>query len=191
MFYPAVTKDEMTMWEHWLPTALNFRVYSTVQVDFVLKMQKAPPEQVKTVLALQKAPPEVMEEFEWARKLDFDEYMIRTPVRTDARDPLLLARAGNQWYRIALWGESLRPLDEIKRLVERSLEIRSHSRMFRIGFGLVGSALGIGFISWLSYLGKPAIAYLDIGFLIFLFAWLPMIIHTPTNAQHDFLDRYQ
>src|SRR5215831_12503142 len=81
-FFPVVTEEEMVTWTHWLPTCLVFDCTSV----------HAPMDVISTLTQL-KAPPEVLEEFHWSWKLGlFESYEIRTPVRTDARDPLLLGR---------------------------------------------------------------------------------------------------
>jgi len=109
LFYPVVTAQEMVTWTHWLPTAI---VFDRAQ------LQSSPLEVLSTLKRLQ-APPEVAKEFQWAWKLDlFEEYEVRTPVRRDPRDPLLLGRVRGQSYRMALWGESLLPLERIATLVE-------------------------------------------------------------------------
>src|ERR671925_451046 len=95
LFYPLVTVQEMVTWTHWLPTALVFDC--TQELSYW--------EMVSTLRKLN-APPEVLEELNWSWKMElFDTYEVRTPVRLDSRDPLLLGRLGKQRYRIALWGE--------------------------------------------------------------------------------------
>jgi len=104
LFFPVVTEEEMITWTHWLPTCIVFDCASV----------HAPADVISTLTQL-KAPPEVLEEFHWSWKLGlFEAYEIRTPVRTDARDPLLLGRVGEQRYRLALWGESLLPLEHYR-----------------------------------------------------------------------------
>jgi len=115
LFFPVVTEEEMITWTHWLPTCIVFDCASV----------HAPADVISTLTQL-KAPPEVLEEFHWSWKLGlFESYEIRTPVRTDARDPLLLGRVGEQRYRLALWGESLLPLEQIATLVQQSLALRT------------------------------------------------------------------
>ena len=116
LFYPVVTDEESEIWKHWLPTCFKFRRGPLAY------------ENLRSKLSELDAPPEVMEEFLFNRSLGlFDEYEIRTPVRTDARDPLLLGRVDGTCYRIALWGESLLPLERITELVQQSLKIRSEA----------------------------------------------------------------
>lgn len=184
VFYPLVTEGEKVMWSHWLPTALNFeccRLYSPTTVT-------------NTLFKLQ-APPEVVEEFQWAWKMElFDAYEIRTPLRRDLRDPLLLGIQGGQAYRIALWGESLLPQETIATLVHKSLDIkqrasRSH-RWFSSGGALLGLSAGF-------YMASQAAgsSYLEMGlafaFLGFSIGWLPTFLYTPENRQQDFLDQYR
>lgn len=184
LFYPLVTEPEMVTWTHWLPTSMVFdrtRVLS--------------PAEVTRALSKLKAPPEVLEEFHWTWNMElFEAYEVRTPVRRDARDPLLLGRLGKQWYRLALWGESLLPLEEITALVQQSLTLRARAARRRVWLGLGGTLPGLALISWLGYLlwdGQPVGTGLLLTFLIFFFAWLPMLVYTPENCQHDFLDRYR
>jgi len=153
------------------------------------------PSEVTRALAKLKAPPEVLEEFHWTWNMDlFEAYAVRTPVRRDARDPLLLGRLGKEWYRLALWGESVLPLEEITALVHQSLTLRARAARRRVWLGLGGTLPGLALISWLGYLlwdGQPVGTGLLLTFLIFFFAWLPMLVYTPENCQHDFLDRYR
>ena len=184
LFYPLVTEQEMVTWMHWLPTSMVF--------DRALVFS---PATVISTLTRLKAPPEVLEEFHWSWKMDlFEAYEVRTPVRRDARDPLLLGRVGGQTYRLALWGESLRPLEEITSLVQQSLAIRARAAKRRVWLGIGGTIPGLALASWLSYLlweGQPVGTGLLLTFLLFFFAWLPMLVYTPENCQHDFLDRYR
>jgi hypothetical protein len=184
LFYPLVTEEEMVTWTHWLPTASVFE-----------RTRALSPSGVISTLTRLKAPPEVLEEFHWTWKMDlFEAYEVRTPVRRDARDPLLLGRLGGQWYRLALWGESLLPLEEITALVQQSLAIRARAAKRRVWLGLGGTLPGLALVLWLGYLlweGQPVGTGLLLTFLIFFFAWLPMLVYTPENCQHDFLDRYR
>jgi hypothetical protein len=85
----------MVTWTHWLPTAIVFERTGAL----------SPAEMTQTLSSLQ-APPAVLEELDWTWTMDlFEAYAVRTPVRRDARDPLLLGRLGGQWYRLALWGK--------------------------------------------------------------------------------------
>jgi len=184
LFYPLVAEQEIVTWTHWLPTSIVF--------DRTLMF--SPSTMISTLTRL-KAPPEVLEEFHWSWKMDlFETYEVRTPVRRDARDPLLLGCVGGQSYRLALWGESLRPLEEITTLVQQSLAVRSQAAKRRVWLGLGGTLPGLALASWLSYLlweGQPVGTGLLLTFLLFFCAWLPMLVYTPENCQHDFLDRYR
>jgi hypothetical protein len=137
----------------------------------------------------------VVKEFQWAWKLDlFEEYEVRTPVRRDPRDPLLLGRMGGQWYRIALWGESLLPLERITALVEQSLAIRTRAVRARLQWIAGGTLLGFGVGLWLGYItpeSQPMATSLLFTGLGFFLTWFPMFMYTPENRQHDFLDRYR
>jgi hypothetical protein len=184
LFFPVVTEEEMVTWTHWLPTCMVFDCASV----------HAPADVVSTLTQL-KAPPEVLEEFHWSWKFGlFESYEIRTPVRTDARDPLLLGRVGEQRYRLALWGESLLPLEQITTLVQQSLALRTRVEKRKgwvaLGGALFGLAIGLLW-AWLSPVPQP----IGIGFLFtfvgFFLAWLPTFLYTPENRQHDFLDRYR
>src|SRR5215475_7821077 len=177
LFFPAVTEEEMVTWIHWLPTCM---VFDGVSVH-------AHADVISTLTQLD-APPEVLEEFHWSWKLGlFESYEIRAPMRVDARDPLLLGRVGEQRYRLALWGESLLPLEEITTLVQRSLAIRARAAKRRVWLGLGGTLPGLALVLWLGYLlweGQPVGTGLLLTFLIFFFAWLPMLVYTPENCQH-------
>jgi hypothetical protein len=185
LFYPLVSEQEMVTWTYWLPTAITFdRVNGLSPFDVV------------STLTRLDAPPEVLEEFHWSWKMElFETYEVRTPVRRDLRDPVLLGRLGSQCYRIALWGESLRPLGEITELVQHSLEIRARAtrwhRWLMVAGTLLGLGLGVGLGSQPDIEGRP----LDMGLLCALlglfFTWLPSFLYTPENRQHSFLDRYR
>ena len=141
-----------------------------------------PTDVISTLTQLQ-APPEVLEEFHWSWKLGlFESYEIRTPVRADARDPLLLGRVGEQRYRMALWGESLLPLEQITTLVQQ--------RWTALGGAVFGLAIGILW-AWLSPVTQPIGVSFLFAFVGFFLAWLPTFLYTPENRQHDFLDRYR
>jgi hypothetical protein len=184
LFYPLVTAQEMTTWTYWLPTSIVFD----------RSLLCSPTEVISTLTRL-KAPPEVVEEFQWSWKLDvFDTYEVRTPVRRDFRDPVLLGCAGGQTYRLALWGESLLPLEQMTALVQESFAVRARAAKRRVWWGLGGSLPGLALASWMGSLlwaGQDVGAGLLVAFLFFLLAWLPLLVHTPENCQHDFLDRYR
>ena len=184
LFYPVVTEEEMVTWTHWLPTCMVFDCVSVHALADVI-----------STLTQLKAPPEVLEEFHWSWKLGlFESYEIRTPVRTDARDPLLLGRVGEQRYRLALWGESLLPLEQITTLVQQSLALRTRVEKRKgwtaFGGALFGLAMGLLW-AWLSPVTQPIGISFLFAFVGFFLAWLPTFLYTPENRQHDFLDRYR
>jgi hypothetical protein len=184
LFYPLVTVEEMETWSHWLPTSVCFERTPVLSLSLVL-----------SILTKLNAPPEVLEEFHWTWKLElFEAYEVRTPVRRDARDPLLLGRLGEQWYRIALWGESLLPLEEIKSLVQESLRIRVRAARWRFLLSIGGTLIGLILGWWLGQVSNdanPLSMSLFFGVLGLFFAWFPTFLYTPENQQHDFLDRYR
>jgi hypothetical protein len=184
LFYPVVMEQEMVTWTHWLPTGL---VFDCTQDLTYLELVGA--------LRTLNAPPEVLEELDWSWKMElFDTYEVRTPVRRDVRDPLLLGRLGEQPYRIALWGESLRPQEEITALVQRSLAIRTHAARWQARLALGGALLGFALGLWLGHLApdtKPLVTGFMFALLGVFFGCLPMLLYTPENRQHDFLDRYR
>lgn len=180
LFYPQCGQEEMAMWTHWLPTMYTFVAGATYAI--------------KRKLQDLKAPREIMEEFAWASNMRmFEEYAIRTPVRQDGRDPLLLARAGDVWYRVALWGESiLLSLKEICSLVQESLTIKSRVAKWQKWFCWGGTGLALlvalGGLLWEI---QPSGSGFILMLVILSVVWLPGRIYTPENAQHDFLDRYR
>ena len=185
LFYPLVATQEMVTWTHWLPTLLTFD-----------RPTGAAPKDIIRALTQLEAPPEVLEELHWSWKMDlFETYEVRTPVRRDFRDPVLLGRLGQQRYRIALWGESLRPLEEITTLVQHSLVLKARAAQRRRWFVLGGTLLGLGFGLWTgsqpAFEGEPLGTGLLFALLGTFFAWLPTFLYTPENRQHDFLDRYR
>lgn len=185
MFYPAISEAELTMWSHWLPTAFTFK--SGSQVARKAFMHR---------LARLSAPQEVVEECQWAWNMDlFEVYELRTPERRDLRDPVVLGRIGTQRYRIALWGESLRPLEEIKALVEKSLAIRQRAAHWQLWTTVGGALLGLGLGLWMAaqtpyegYQFGIAVVSTILGSGI---GGFPFQIYTPENRQQQFLDRYR
>jgi hypothetical protein len=185
LFYPLVSESEMVTWAHWLPTAIAFEAASTDS-----------PFQVISMLTQLGAPPAVVEEFQWSWKMGlFDAYEVRTPIRHDLRDPLLLGKRGQQHHRIALWGESLRPLGEIAALVQQSLALRKRATRRRVWLANSGAILGLAFGIWLgnlpSYKGDPLGSGLVFALLGLFFSTILWFIRTPENCQQDFLDRYR
>jgi len=185
LFYPLVSASEMITWTHWLPTT----------IDLAPALTESPAQLIGMLRQLE-APPAVIEEFHWSWKMGlFDTYEVRTPIRQDLRDPLLLGKRGAQHYRVALWGESLRPLGEITALVQQSLALRTRAARRRLWLANGGAITGFAFGLWLStfpaYKGDAlgsAIVFALLGFFCMATLWL---IRTPENCQQDFLDRYR
>jgi hypothetical protein len=174
----------MTMWSYWLPTTITFE---TAHVTF--------PSVILSRLNRLHAPQTVLEEFQWAYKLDlFEAYEVMTTERQDLRDPLLLGRVGNQRYRMALWGESLRPITEIADLVQQSLAVRRRFARWQKGAIAVSTVFGIGFGWWMSsqgsFEGSRVMSGLIWALICSCFAWLPFL-YTPASRQQDFLDHYR
>jgi len=136
-----------------------------------------------------------VEECQWFWKLDvFEAYEVRTPVRRDFRDPVLLGRTGGQTYRLALWGESVLPLEQMTALVQESFAVRARAAKRRVWWGLGISLPWLALASWMGALrwsGQEVGAGPMVALLFLLLAWLPLLVHTPENAQHDFLDCYR
>ena len=185
MFYPSVSEDELTMWTHWLPTVFVCKTGSQVsRRAFGSRLMRL------------SAPAEVVEECQWAWKMDlFEAYELRTPERHDLRDPLVLGRVGTQRYRIALWGESLRPLGEIKELVAHSLEIHRRATHWQLWTTVGGALLGLGLGLWaatqLPYEGYQFGITIVSTILGSGIGGFPFQIYTPENRQQQFLDRYR
>jgi len=184
VFYPTVRDEELTMWKSWLPTVHVFP-----------RTIASHPSRVAKQLELLQAPREVFEEFEWAQKMElFDTYEVRTPERRDQRDPLLLGRQGSASYRIALWGESLRPLEEIADLVQQSLTIKRRTATWRIWVTLSGMAAGLGLGCWMGYT-QPHESSLSLTLFMMLLvggmSFVPFSVHSPERRQQDFLDQYR
>jgi len=185
IFYPLISKEEEAVWTHWLPTTLT---YNQISAGF--------PYGVVRTLTQLNAPQEVLEEFRWSCKMDlFETYEIRTPERQDQRDPLLIGQYEGKRYRMALWGESLRPLPEITALVEKSLALRDrtawwHKRILA-GGTLFGLALGLYLGSQPSFEGEPMRLGMSLALFGLAFTWLCTWCYTPENRQQTFLDRFR
>ena len=185
LFYPRMSAEELAMWAYWLPTASTLK-----------RLDPTVPVSVINTLTDLHAPPEVLEECHWSWQMElFEAYELRTPTRRDLRDPLLIGRQGGECYRVALWGESLRPLEEIHELVQKSLAIRRRTARWWTGImaggPLAGLGLGLLIGSQLSYAGTPVEAGLAYGLLGMIFTWIPAQAYTPENRQQNFLDRYR
>lgn len=183
--YPCMSEAEMDIWAHWLPTAV---VCSRVNRDL--------PGELAHTLTWLGAPPEVLEECRWSCALElFEAYEIRTPERRDLRDPLLIGRCGSQRYRVALWGESLRPFEEITALVQESLRLRKRAARWQALMMAGGTLLGLAFGLWLG--SRPSFAGSEVGagilfaFLGLLCTGLPAETYAPETQQQRFLDRYR
>jgi hypothetical protein len=185
LFYPVVSEREAEMWRHWLPTTFFYLdSQPSFQQDVIGRLQQL------------QAPSEVIEEFQWASTLDlFEAYEIRTPERRDLRDPLLVGRHGQRCYRLALWGESLRPLEEVSALVEQSLALRARVAKWRTVVISTGALLGAGLGLWLGSQsptpGNLVEMSLFPAIMVGLMSWLPYLAYSPVRQQQDFLDRYR
>jgi hypothetical protein len=184
IFYPVVTIDELTMWSQWLPTAHVYRCDTEELSQSLLARLKQ-----------LHAPAAVIEEcqFSWTLGV-FDSYEVMTPERRHLRDPLVLGRIGDQRYRIALWGESLRPLNEIRELVHQSLAVRQLAARWRLWTTATGGLLGLAFGLWAA-LQTPSAADDVIMSLLYgimgLCGSLSLQLHIPEEKQQRFLDRYR
>jgi hypothetical protein len=184
VFYPTVRDEDLTMWKSWLPTVHVFPCTVASGSSRIAKQ-----------LELLHAPREVFEEFEWAQKMElFDTYEVRTPERPDQRDPLLLGRQGSVYYRIALWAESLRPLEEIADLVQQSLTIKRRTATWRAWVTLSGMAVGLGLGCWMGYT-QPQESSISLALFMMLLvggmSFVPFGVHSPERRQQDFLDQYR
>lgn len=171
LFYPLVTEQERVTWTYWLPTIV-------------------PSLGTLTDLIRLKAPTQVIEEFQWAWDMElFEAYEVRTAVR----DPLLLGRLGQNWYRIALWGESLLPMEEITALVQKSLALRRRAYRRRVWFipiavvGILTSAAGL---AWLGSEQNPVLPLL-LGLMLSAVTLMCLAGTTPEICQQNFLRRYR
>lgn len=188
IFYPLVSEKEAAIWSHWLPTTLTYNLYN--QTSYQL------PSDVFHMLTKLNAPQEVVEEFRWARKMElFDTYEIKTPERQDLKDPLLLGLRGGKRYRMALWGESLRPFEEITAIVEKSLALRRRAASWNKWFLACGTVLGLGIGLWSGSQMPVEEDPVRTSVLFALFglslSWFCTWIYTPENRQQAFLDRYR
>ena len=184
-FYPNITLAELTMWDHWLPTSEVFAGEDqTAQRTFFNRLEEL------------SAPQEVVRECQWAWNMElFEEYTLKTPERRDLRDPLVLGRLGAHNYRIALWGESLRPIEEISALVQHSLALRVRAVKWLKTCMVSGAVLGFGLGLWAAK-QLPAegdfwgvsLASITVGMLVM---GMPFLLYTPEHRQQNFLDRYR
>lgn len=184
LFYPEVAAQERHMWTDWLPTAIIVE-RTGAEISEVM---------CRTLTTLS-APPEVLEECRWSWKMElFDAYEIRTPVRRDFRDPLVLGRLGTQYYRVALWGESLKPLKEVAAIVERSLHTRHRYALWKRFALAAGTLGGFGVGLWVGAAdqleGNLILSGIACATLGGLSAWVPFM-QSSESRQQDFLDGYR
>jgi len=103
--YHEITSEEMKIWEIWLPSRYagnGLLIYSFDQI-----------------------PATVLTAWEAAKAFGiFQNFTIRTPETKKTQDPILIGYLKDVPYLIARWGESLRPFEEIKGIVEKSLSFR-------------------------------------------------------------------
>jgi hypothetical protein len=142
------------------------------------------------------APRDVVEECQWAWTMGlFEAFELRTPARSDLRDPLVLGRLGTQHYRIALWGESLLPLEKIAELVQHSFTLHKQAAKWRtwsmINGTLLGLAVGIWVAAQTAYPDDLLGISISCAVLGFCSLALPFQIYTPENRQQNFLDCYR
>jgi hypothetical protein len=184
--YPWMSEAELDVWTHWLPTVVR-----------VGRVNREVPGVLARTLTELHAPPEVLEECRWSCALGlFEAYEIRTPEHHALHDPLLIGQCGGQCYRVALWGESLRPFAEITALVQESLVRRKRAARWQ---GLMvggGTLLGVTLGWW--WLGQqPVFAGNEAGAGALL-AWISLCgtglltqVYPPETHQQRFLDRYR
>lgn len=185
MFYPRISPAELLIWDHWLPTTTVFkRGNQQAQEAFFHR------------LAELTAPQAVVRECQWAWHMDlFEDYTLKTPERRDLRDPLVLGRVETQYYRLVLWGESLRPLEEITTLVQQSLALRQRATKWMqwcmVSGAMMGLILGLWSTGQLSTVEDVLGVSLASTTMGTLFMGLPFCIYTPEHRQQRFLDRYR
>lgn len=185
LFYPMIPEKELVTWTHWLPTCLTFTSSSEVaRKAFVRELER---------LA---APQEIVDECQWSWSMGlFEAYELRTPEHRSHRDPLVLGRLGSERYRIALWGESLRPFEEVNALVEESLAIRHRATSWQLWLTTSGALLGMAVGLWMA-MQVPSPVFIP-GFIGMgatfgaVIGRLPFHLDNPENRQQRFLDRYR
>jgi hypothetical protein len=185
MFYPRITAAELAMWNHWLPTTFVYERHSQQSRQAFYNR-----------LGQLRAPEDVVQECQWAWTMDlFEAYELKLPIRQDLRDPLVLGRLGTQHYRLALWGESLRPLAEIHDFVQQSLQLRQRAVRWLWGSlasgAFVGLVLGLWIAGQTSYEGDQLGVSLACAALGSFCLGFPFYTSTPENKQQHFLDRYR
>jgi len=137
-FYPQITNIEMKIWKVWLPTRYVENPKSSNELNF-------------KEYAFDRIPEEVLQEIECARALNlFNTLEVRTP-EIKAQDPILIGWFDKVPYLISRWGESLRPFEEIKQLVEEGRRIENKKILplklfnFLFVFGFIG-VISTGFV---------------------------------------------
>jgi hypothetical protein len=182
--YPVISEEEMAIWALWLPTTLTYHRTSHWFSS-----------QLMSTLMQLKAPQDVLEACRWACKMDFFEtYEIKIREHQDRTTPLLIGQQGGKRYRIALWGEKVRPFAEIRTIVETSAGLRECTARGYHWIIACGMLLGLGLGLWLasqpSFAGDPSRLSLSLALLGLSSTWLYTRPYTPEQRQQTFLDRY-
>lgn len=185
IFYPLISEAELAIWTRWLPTTLTYH-----------RTSHWFPSQLISALMQFKAPQDVLEECRWACEMDFFEtYEIRMRKHQDRIAPLLIGQQGGKRYRIALWGERVRPFAEIRTIVETSVALRERTAWGHCCLIVCGTLLGLGLGWWLasqpSFAGDPSQLSLSLALVGLSSTWLYTRTYTPEQRQQTFLDRYR
>ncbi|MDP3735634.1 MAG: hypothetical protein Q8R39_04380 [bacterium] len=193
LFYPVISAEEESTWQAWLPTRYAYSHANRALLHHT----------VARTLAQHEAPKEVHEELRFADELElFASYELRTPERRDLRDPLFIGTDKNSVrHRIALWGESIRPIGEIASIVSASRRVKFRGWLWRLGF--VGAVAALSYLAGLELEvayparnaaahARNALTFLTFSCLVTFFALVGVFLsRSPENARQDFLDRFR
>jgi hypothetical protein len=184
IFYPLISEDEMAVWTLWLPTTLTYHRDSHWF-----------PSQLISALMQLKAPQDVLETCKWACKMDFFEtFEIKTRKHQDRTAPLLIGQKNGKHYRIARWGDNMRPFAEIRTIVASSRTLKERTTWGHHCLIACGTLLGLGLGWWLasqpSFIGNPGQLSLSLALLGLSSTWLYTRANTPEQRQQTFLNRF-
>lgn len=180
--FRRLSDEEHDIWTAWLPAHMDFDTDVT--------------QLVKTAKARYGLPDEALDEIMFASESGFfTAYSLHVPERTDLRDPLITGTQEGRRYAIALWGESLKPFEEIRQLVMRARQKGERFRVWKRVYLLLWlpvalilmvppDSFSFGHGDWYRI---PALLY-----CLAMMASAPgFLLRRPVNVVQDFLDPYR
>ena len=184
IFYPLISEEEMTVWTLWLPATLTYH-----------RSSHWFPSPLISALMQLKAPQDILETCRWACNMDFFEtFAIKTRKHQGKTASLLIGQKDGKSYRIARWGNNVRPFAEIRTIVASSRILKDRTTWRHHCLIACGTLLGLGLGGWLAsqplFVGNPSHLSLSLALLGLSSTWLYTRAYTPEQRQQAFLNRF-